>query len=397
MNSKSSTFDIYLATPLYQPNADDDTASLYQFPNPFLAIATDNTQFAELGASTLQQCSGNNRIKLCRKGFSTTTDETLLCLASLFYNYDVPSVRNCKVESILLSDAPQAFYLADGMYQVVSRQPALRMKNDSPSAGFTISTLTCQACIVRPSCSSTLSFIQGDVVLTLDMDFCETHPLPPIASIQLTPSLDQVSKHVPPAFSQFHVYSVAEPRQSVLNSVCLELAEIPDVKRMSPEALDQLTKPIADYYSSVSPATSAALLAYLPTRTAVCFSLLSITVSLLTFCVSFTLFRRQWRRLFSHPQQFFRGTSGRFLHIVDNSSPPKDDDSYFLYLSAAEFKALQELAQETLRRPAFNTNPTSYSTTNPPPHHVVASDTTSTNPNRIYPIVTAPIYQETSS
>ena len=54
----------------------------------------------------------------------------------------------------------------------------------------------------------------------------------------------------------------------------MELAEIPDVKRMSPEALDQLTKPIADYYSSISPATSAALSAKVPTRTAACFSLL---------------------------------------------------------------------------------------------------------------------------
>ena len=205
MNSTSSTFDIYLATPLYQPNADGNTASLYQFPNRFLAISTDSTQFAELGASTLQQCSGNNRIKLCRKGFSTTTDETLLCLASLFYNYDVPSVRNCKVESILLPDAPQALYLADGMYHVVSRHPALRMKKDSRSARFTISTLTCQACIVRPSCSSTLSFNQGDLVLTPDMEFCGTHPLPLIASIQLTPSLDQVAKHVPSTSSQFHV------------------------------------------------------------------------------------------------------------------------------------------------------------------------------------------------
>ena len=397
MNSKSSNFVIYLATPLYQPNADGDTASLYQIPNPFLAISTDNTLFAELGASNLQQCSSNNRIKLCHKGFSTTTDETLLYLASLFYKYDVPSVRNCKVESILLPDAPQAFYLADGMYHVVSRHPALRMKNDSRSAGFTISTLTCQACIVRPSCSSTLSFNQGDLVLTPDMDFCETHPLSLIASIQLTLSLDQVFKHVPPASSHFHVYSVAEASQSVLNSVRMEVAEIPDVKRMSPEALDQLTKSIADYYSSISPATSAALSAYLPTRTAVCFSLLSITVSLLTICVSFTLFRRHWRRLFSHPQQFFRGTSGRFLHIVDNSSPTTADESSFLYLSVAEIKALQELAQETLRRPTFTNNLTTYSINNPPPHPVVACDTTSTNLNRVYPIVTAPIYQESSS
>ena len=142
---------------------------------------------------------------------------------------------------------------------------------------------------------------------------------------------------------------------------------------------------------------SAALSAYLPTRTAVCFSLLSITVSLLTFCVSFTLFHRQWRRLFSHPQQLFRRTSGNFLHIVDNSSPTSADDSSFLYLSVAELNALQELAQETLRRPTFNNMPTTYSITNPPPHPIVASATTSANPNRVYPIVTAPIYQDTSS
>ena len=120
-------------------------------------------------------------------------------------------------------------------------------------------------------------------------------------------------------------------------------------------------------------------------------------MSLLTFCVSFTLFRRQWPRLFSHPQQFFRGTSGRFLHIVDNSVPTTADDSFFLDLSVAEFNALQELAQETLRRPTFTNNFTIFSTTNQPPHPVVASDTTSANPNPVYPIVTAPIYQETYS
>ena len=109
MNSKSSTFDVYHAVPLYQPNDDSTTASLYQLSHPFLAISTDNTQFAELGASTLQQCSGNNRIKLCRKGFSTTSDDTLLCLSSLFYDYNIASLRNCKVESVLLPDAPQAF------------------------------------------------------------------------------------------------------------------------------------------------------------------------------------------------------------------------------------------------------------------------------------------------
>ena len=174
-------------TALHQPNDYGDTASIYQLTNPFLAISEDNTQFAELSASTLQQCSGNNRIKLCRKGFSTTTDETLLCLPSLFYNYDIPSLRNCKVESVLLPDAPQAFYLADGLYHVISRNPNIQMKNDSRLAGFSISTLSCQACLIRPSCTSTLSFNQGDLVLSPDMDFCESKPEPLVASIELTP------------------------------------------------------------------------------------------------------------------------------------------------------------------------------------------------------------------
>ena len=169
MNSKRP-FNVYRAIPLYQPNNDGNTASLCHFPNPLLAISTDNSRSAELDAASLQQCSGNNHIKLCRQGFLTTTDETLLCLPSLYNNYDIPVLRNCKVESVLLPDAPQVFNLADGLYHIVSRDPHIQMKNDSGS-DFSISTLSGNACLIRPSCSSTLSFNQGDLELRPDLDF----------------------------------------------------------------------------------------------------------------------------------------------------------------------------------------------------------------------------------
>ena len=170
------------------------------------------------------------------------------------------------------------------------------MKNDSRSAGLTIRPLAYQAC----KCSNTLYYSQGDFVRTPYMNVCETQPLPLIASFQLTPSLDQVLKLVPPASNLFHVYSVAKARQSVLNSVRMELAEIPDVKRMSQEPLDQLAKHIPVYSSPISPQTSTE---YPPTSLIepLFFSVLTITVSLLTFCVSFSLFCRQWRHLFSLP------------------------------------------------------------------------------------------------
>ena len=126
MNSKSAKFIIFRAIPLYQPNEDGSTASLYPFRHDYLAIATNISQYAELGVATLQQCSGTNRIKLCPKGFSTTTNVTVLCLTSLSYNFSVPALRNCHVESVLLPDPPQAFYLADGHYHVISRKATFR-------------------------------------------------------------------------------------------------------------------------------------------------------------------------------------------------------------------------------------------------------------------------------
>ena len=100
-----------------------------------------------------------------------------------------------------------------------------------------------------------------------DMDFCKNNPESLLATIELTPSIDQIFKQVPNATHKFHTYSIAEARQSVLSTVCLELVELLNIKRMSPESLVDLTGPIAKYYLSISPATSAALSSYLPTRT----------------------------------------------------------------------------------------------------------------------------------
>ena len=220
-----------------------------------------------------------------------------------------------------------------------------------------------------------------------------------LATIELSSSLDQIFKQVPNGTHKFHTYSIAGARQSVLSTIRLELAELPNVKRMPPETLADLTRPIAKYYSSISPATSTALSSYLPTRTAILFSLISVTLSLLTFCISFTFFRRQWTRLFAHPQRFFRGTSGRFLHIVEDSQPTASDTS-FLYLSVTEFKTLQALAKEALHRLSLNDPLTPTETiniTNNPTDNTPTVSAPITNvPQRAYPLISAPIYSAPS-
>ena len=94
------------------------------------------------------------------------------------------------------------------------------------------------------------------------MDFCETNPEPFVATVALTSSLEQVFKHVPETSNVFNVYSLGEARQSIIDSLQMEIAELPDVHRMSPTAIDELTERIAIYYSSISPTTSQALQSY---------------------------------------------------------------------------------------------------------------------------------------
>ena len=166
----------------------------------------------------------------------------------------------------------------------------------------------------------------------------------------------------------------------------MELPELPDVRRMSVDSIDQLAHPIAQYYSSISPAISQALESYLPFRTAVLFSTVSITLSLLTFTISFTLFRRQWKRLFLHPHKFFKSSKGRLLHVMDDDNTPAapDDTTAFLQLSLQEFNALKVLANEALNQPP------------PLPNTYTVCNNTEV-PSRVYPDITAPHYAESTT
>ena len=305
MNSKSATYNVFQAEPLYQPNDNGMKASVYQFPNSYVAIATGNTNFAELAASTLQQCTGSNRIKSCRKGFSTTFDETLLCLTSLRLNQDKPALRKCSVSSVLLPEAPQAIYLANGVYHVSSRNPTMDIKNESRTHGLSLSTIDCQACVLRPSCESTIYNNQGDFVLSPDMEACKTTPEPYIATIKLAPPLNQVFQKVPIDRLHFPSDSSGAARKSILESLQWELTEIPDVRRMDPETLQKQTEQIVAHYTLLNPATAAALDSFVPAKTSFLIAGGSTVLSLFLFILNFPLFHRQAHALCCVPRRFF--------------------------------------------------------------------------------------------
>ena len=251
---------------MYQPNDDRKTASVYQFPKPYVVIAKNNTDFAELAASTPQQFTGSNRMKLCCKGFSSTTDETLLGFTSLYFNQHIPALRNCPVSSVLLPEAPHAIYLAKGVYHLFCWNPTTDIRNDSRTNGLSLSTIDCPACVLRPGFESTNYIDQGNLVLSPDMDACKTTLESYITTIKLAPPVNQVFQNFPFDRLNFPSYSINAARYSILESVQLELNEIPDVRPMDPDTLQKLTEPIVAQYTSLNPATAAAFDFFVPAK-----------------------------------------------------------------------------------------------------------------------------------
>ena len=119
-----------------------------------------------------------------------------VCLTSLFYNCNVPALRNCHFKSILSVSAPQTLYRASAFCHVISRARHLAM-NNTDSHGTRISTADCQACVIRPG-SSKLSLNHGDLVLNRDMDYSKTRPEAFGGKVHLTPLSQKMESVRPP-------------------------------------------------------------------------------------------------------------------------------------------------------------------------------------------------------
>ena len=88
-------------------------------------------------------------LNLAARNVFTTTDGQVLGLPSLFYNEYILSLRTCKVESVLLPNAPEEFYLADSLYHIISRDLNMQMQTIEVSQVFPY-----QHCHVKPVLSA---------------------------------------------------------------------------------------------------------------------------------------------------------------------------------------------------------------------------------------------------
>ena len=85
----------------------------------------------------------------------------------------------------------------------------------------------------------------------------------------------------------------------------MEVEGLPEVHIVDFEKPKELADLISHYYAFILPATSRALERYMQTKSALYLALLSKTISLISFGISFTPFRRQLKHFITHLQRTF--------------------------------------------------------------------------------------------
>ena len=103
-----------------------------------------------------------------------------------------PSIAQLPRRFCALTRCPTSIFLAERLFHVISREPVLHLKNASDLHSVSVSTIPCQACILRPSCHSTLILNKGDLVFEPDMDYFSNSSQHFFATVLLVPSLAEV-------------------------------------------------------------------------------------------------------------------------------------------------------------------------------------------------------------
>ena len=184
------------------------------------------------------------------------------------------------------------------------------------------------------------------------MDACKTTPEPYIATIKLAPPLKKVFPNVLFERLDFPSYWIGAARNSIPESVQMELTEIPDVRRIDPETLQKLTESIVQHYTSLNLATAAALDNIVVAKTSLLISGGSTVLSFFLFIPNFPLFHRQAHALCCAPRRFVKNKSGQFIHVTEDIDP--DSDSSLLIITRDELTSLRALAKEAFLKTEAN-------------------------------------------
>ena len=146
------------------------------------------------------------------------------------------------------------------------------------------------------------------------------------------------------------MYSFDEIRRENVSSIQMKLDASPHNKSMNTEDRRKIAQPISHSHTVIFPFTSCALAEYMSMWTDFSLTCVFMSIFLLSLSSSFPLSRHQWQRFFKQPQQFFRGTFGRFLLSAASLNDDENDlPTTFEYITGCWISGRQGIGLQRAR------------------------------------------------
>ena len=173
LHSSAGLHKVMRATPVPHPiPGGRRTATQYRFRKSLLLLSRDRTNFAEVSEERfLAHCHGTGPLKLCKKPFATTVSQRTTSLTGFSYNLVSVVLKLCEQEILPLPQQPQAEYLYDSTYLLISADGNFLMQNFTEGKpprkieGY-------QSCLIKPPCRRRIQLPSGGLVLRPDPEMC---------------------------------------------------------------------------------------------------------------------------------------------------------------------------------------------------------------------------------
>ena len=207
-------------------------------------MAWDRTNFAEVSEERLlTHCHGTGRLKLCKKPFATTVSQRTTCLTGLYFSLVSVVLKLCEQEVLPLSQQPQAEYLYESTYLLISADGNF-LKQNFTKGKQAREIKGCQSCLIKPPCRGRIQLPSGGLVLRPDPETCMEGPenfVSILPAPQLGPIFGALADVARDLTSSLDSYLKGE----ILDHVRLNLAQLVD-EYLKDEALTTVVEPFLE-------------------------------------------------------------------------------------------------------------------------------------------------------
>ena len=242
-SSGETVLDVFHAIPLPMPTTDSIRATMWDLETEYIAVTENQNEAALLTAFDLEECIGSKSYSICFSSFHMEKSKDS-CLATLLFKDSLSALEVCRIRNVQLPLKEKAQSLGHGRWLITSTSEDFILSTTASNSTHPLNKehrSGCKVCIVILSCGQELE--GPNIHLRADWSTCENTE-PTVLDLALPFPLAFLFNKLPPIDDMPQIKDVDMARTHLIEQVQLQLVQVPQHKKRSLDAIEDITQPI---------------------------------------------------------------------------------------------------------------------------------------------------------